>query len=56
MSLISGFAIPFNSFREIFFYVIAVEVANPKGKLSLRISLFSSFLVILKSLIVFSVF
>lgn len=32
-SLNSGFAIPFNGFREIFFYAIAIFIATPKDKL-----------------------
>ena len=43
MPLIGGFAIPFNGFREIFFYAIADEVAKPKGKLGYCKSLISSF-------------
>ena len=38
-SLNSGFEIPFNSFREVFFYAITVVITNPKIILRQCISL-----------------
>ena len=43
ISLIGGFAIPYNGFREIFFYAIAVVVTKPKVKLCLCKSLIGGF-------------
>ena len=42
-SLIGSFAVPFDGFCKIFFYTIASGIENPKCKLRLIISLFSSF-------------
>lgn len=42
-SLIGSFTEPFNGFREIFFYAIAVIVENPKVILSFHKSLIGSF-------------
>lgn len=42
-SLISGFAIPYNGFREVFFYAITVVITNPKIILRQCISLIGGF-------------
>ena len=41
-SLNSSFTVPFNGFRKIFFYAIAVTIAIPKVILRVHISLNSS--------------